>query len=126
ACKPIVNTVQVSSTGDDTFDNTVSELRQKGYNLDSRKYMAWVDANVYCGLGEKWIDDARTTSTYRNLNDGAAGTHGTFARVDTGCWNYAESHEVMHTLGSVQESAPHATTHGHCWDEYDRMCYDDD
>src|SRR5206468_2365285 len=86
-CKPVVTAVQVSATGDDTFDNTVSELRAKGYDLDNRKYLAWVDANVYCGLGERYSDDSPNTSSYTNLNDGAAGIGGMFARVDTSCWN---------------------------------------
>jgi hypothetical protein len=88
--------------------------------------MAWVDANVYCGLGETYPDDQPTTSSYRNYNDGRSDVHGMFARVDTACWGVSESHEIMHTLGSVQDTAPHATSNGHCYDEYDRMCYDDD
>ncbi len=34
-------------------------------------------------------------------------------------------HELMHTLGAVQDSAPHSSQAGHCFDEWDVLCYDD-
>ena len=34
-------------------------------------------------------------------------------------------HEITHTLGAVQPSAPHSTPSGHCWDGNDVMCYAD-
>jgi hypothetical protein len=34
-------------------------------------------------------------------------------------------HEITHTLGAVQDTAPHASGASHCWDEHDVMCYDD-
>ena len=34
-------------------------------------------------------------------------------------------HETLHTLGAVQDGAPHATGLGHCFDWADVMCYDD-
>ncbi|HEX8744118.1 MAG TPA: hypothetical protein VF712_13395 [Thermoleophilaceae bacterium] len=34
-------------------------------------------------------------------------------------------HEVSHTLGAVQDTAPHSTIAGHCYDVQDVMCYAD-
>jgi hypothetical protein len=34
-------------------------------------------------------------------------------------------HELLHLLGGVQDSAPHATGNGHCWQGEDVLCYDD-
>jgi hypothetical protein len=34
-------------------------------------------------------------------------------------------HETTHTLGAVQDSAPHSSQAGHCYDESDVECYND-
>ncbi|HKY78075.1 MAG TPA: hypothetical protein VJS45_18215, partial [Acidimicrobiia bacterium] len=119
-CQLSVPVVQLSASGDDSFSNTAAELKAKGYNRADRKYLVWTDANVLCGVGSVYSD---SRPGLNNLNNGYAPM---FARVDAACWDYAEGHELMHTLGSVQQSAPHATSNGHCWDESDDMCYDDD
>src|SRR5437867_1399841 len=82
-----------------------------------------MDATTYCGIGTL-IGDSRTDAT--NYNN----TYGSYSRVDSGCWGLAssyqsvEAHELMHNLGAVQATAPHSTG-GHCYDEWDLMCYDD-
>jgi hypothetical protein len=120
ACQLSVAVAHLSAAGDDSFSNTASELKALGYNRPDRKYLVWTDANVLCGVGSVYSDSRPGLS---NLNNGYAPM---FARVDAACWDYAEGHELMHTLGSVQEGAPHATLNGHCYDEADEMCYDDD
>jgi len=78
-----------------------------------------------CGQGGTWVDSRPTG----NANDG--GRYTGYARVDTACWVMPEGqhsiagHELMHTLGAVQPSAPHRTALGHCTDEADALCYED-
>jgi hypothetical protein len=119
-CQLSVVVAHLSAAGDDSFSSTASELKALGFNRPDRKYLVWTDANVLCGVGSVFSDAKPGLS---NLNNGYAPM---FARVDAACWNYAEGHELMHTLGSVQQGAPHATSNGHCYDEADEMCYDDD
>jgi hypothetical protein len=119
SCDLDIAGVTLSTTGDDTFSAMRSELRAKGFNRNDRKYLVWMDASVgICGLGEMLIDDRATQDNANNRGP-------SYARVDTPCWNYAEAHELIHTLGGVQDSAPHSSSAGHCIDENDTMCYVD-
>ena len=125
-CNLVVLKVRLSSLGDDSIENTISELAAQGYSRSDRKYLVWNDSNVLCGIAGYYIDDRDSAA---NANNG--GAPGQVGRIDSGCWGLAsqgqsiEAHELMHTLGAVQPSAPNATSLGHCTDEADRMCYAD-
>ena len=117
SCVPTVLKVVLSPTGDDSFSNTVTELRAAGLDRLDRKYMVWVDSNIYCGIGNIKGDDRAGAENSNNVGP-------SYGRTDRGCWGgYTEAHELMHNIGGVQLSAPHSTGAWHCTDEYDRMCY---
>lgn len=119
ACQPTVPDITVSPTGDDDFGSTISELQALGYNRSDRKYMAFVDATVYCGIGNVLGDDQPGPA---NANNGGP----SYGRSDSWCWNGATAaHEHTHNLGGVQLSAPNSSGGWHCVDEYDVMCYSD-
>jgi hypothetical protein len=120
ACRLKVLNVTLSAKGDDNFNNTVGELYAKGFKRDDRKYLVWVDAKVLCGVGSTLPDDDPSATNINNISTG-------WARVDRPCWGGGvEAHELFHTFGAVQRSAKHSTPLGHCRDENDAMCYDDD
>jgi hypothetical protein len=129
-CRLLVAIVHMSSTADDSSVNTYRELQARGYNRSDRKYLVWMDSNVLCGEAFTYADDRPTQD---NKNNGAAGVAPLVARIDRPCWgsyssswHSTEAHELMHNLGGVQATAPHHSANGHCTDEWDAMCYDDD
>ncbi len=116
ACFPVVADVTLSATGADTFVNMVNELQAQGYNRSDRKYMVFVDANVYCGISDIQFDDSAAQT---NLNNQGPN----YARADAQCWSTTvAAHELMHTLGGVQLTAPHSSLDFHCTDQDDLMC----
>ena len=123
-CRLAVIEVVLSEAARTSFGTTISELQGLGHARADRKYLIWFDTGVYCGIGTFWGDD-------RSGADNLSNTRVGYGRVDAGCWGWAESHELMHTLGAVQNSAPNTTWNvapgafGHCTDEYDVMCYPD-
>ncbi len=120
-CGLAVERVVLSPFGDDTMWTTINELAALGYDRDDRKYLIWMDAAVYCGVAQTYPDDQPGQDNLSNVRSG-------FARLDQGCWggtHSVEAHELVHALGGVQPSAPHATAQFHCTDEEDRLCYKD-
>ncbi|MFN8491541.1 MAG: Calx-beta domain-containing protein [Caldilineaceae bacterium] len=119
SCAPTVLNVVLSATGDDDFSNTMNELSALGYNRSDRKYVMFMDADIYCGIGSLAGDDQPGQSNANNFGP-------SYARADNGCWSgFVVSHELNHNLGGVQLSAPHTSGGYHCVDEYDVMCYSD-
>ncbi len=104
-----------------TDENAVATaIAAQGYNRTDRKYLVWWEANT-CGLsfGNPGSDSpSADNGTNSGPNYSMVGAQGCFS------WE-TSAHELLHSLGAVQPSAPHATAYGHCWDDEDIMCYDD-
>jgi len=120
SCQVSVLNVQVSAASLATFGEFVTALQAQGHNRTDRKYLAFVEATVFCGLGS-----LANNSSPGATNPNNRGPH--YARIDAGCWDNSlatevAAHEMGHNLGAVQLDAPHTTTRFHCTDEYDRMC----
>lgn len=127
SCVARVLNVTVPAGSLSSFNSSVAAVQALGYTDPARKYLMWTDATVLCGVASMYLNDNQAQGNPNN------GTYAQYARVDSGCWGLGngaaqhsvEAHEVLHTLGGVQNTAPHSTRAGHCWDESDTMCYPD-
>lgn len=124
-CVIDVRAVSVAAVDLNDFGSMVSSLRRQGWDEPDRKYLLFADDDTYCGLGSAPRDDRAGMD---NSSERRAG----YARVDRPCWDSGDrgvgstaAHELFHTLGAVQDTAPHASGRAHCTDEYDLLCYDD-
>lgn len=121
-CEIDVKEVTVTPAEDDNVDVLFAALRAQGYKQSNRRYLAFVDTDMpgACGHGSLTPDDIPGQSNYNNYSPG-------IASVYKGCWSNQRTtvHELLHTFGAVQDSAPNASGYGHCIDEYDVMCYVD-
>jgi len=128
-CNLVVSTAQISSAAITNFGTFVTEMKAAGFNRADRKYLVWTDANTFCGIAQVYADDSANTTpnlVTSNASNGNTQVDGTLGRIDNACWGLAnpvEAHELVHTLGGVQTTAPHATQGFHCTDGADRMCY---
>ncbi len=118
ACALSIIDAPVTASAISSFDQMIAELSAAGLNRPDRIYHAWVEGNAYCGIGTVYDDDRPDAG---NLNDRNA----QYSRSDRPCWNYAETHEIVHNLGGVQNSAPNSTGGLHSRDEHDVMSYPD-
>jgi hypothetical protein len=121
ACRPVVRDVQIADSALNANDwaPLLNAVKAAGYTRTDRKYLQFVDADVYCGIGG-FAGDTRKTDANRS-NSGPE-----YARADNGCWSAGvAAHELGHTLGAVNNNAPNASGAAHCVDEWDVMCYKD-
>ncbi|MEV7003928.1 RICIN domain-containing protein [Streptomyces sp. NPDC093982] len=118
-CTANVLNVEVRAGSMYEFGATNKALAAKGFNRRDRKYMMFVDAKIYCGIGSFSGDERPGRNNRSNFGP-------SYGRTDAGCWNGSTpAHELGHNLGAVNNSAPHASGSAHCVDEWDIMCYSD-
>lgn len=116
-CTPVVRAIQLPEAAAHDFGATVTAAERARLDSGNRKYLLFADTDHYCGLATLRYDDQPGVMNANN-------TGPSWARLDAGCWSAAVLvHEIMHMLGSVQESAPHFDGTGHCTDDHDLMCY---
>ncbi|MDI1461573.1 ricin-type beta-trefoil lectin domain protein [Catellatospora sp. KI3] len=121
ACRAVVRDVQIPDAALNANDwaPLLNAVQAAGYTRTDRKYLQFVDANVYCGIGGFAGDTRKGDSNRSNVGP-------EYARADNGCWTAGvAAHELGHTLGAVNNNAPNASGAAHCVDEYDVMCYKD-
>lgn len=126
-CVAKVLNVTVPAGAASSFNATISAVQALGYTDPTKKYLMWTDATVLCGIASMYPNDGETQGNPNN------GSYPQYARIDSGCWGFGdgardhsvEAHELLHTIGGVQNTSPHSTRAGHCWDESDTMCYSD-
>jgi hypothetical protein len=120
-----------SYTFDDVIDSFVKRVENGlgSVNIDTPRftYVVFVD-NVTCcygpaGQGTIYWDDRPDPD--QNFNN-RLGSGPRFAMIEISGDSVTDAfrflHEVGHTIGAVQPSAPHATGAGHCYTSVDVMC----
>jgi len=120
SCVATVLNVQVSSASmaqADPFDMW-NEVAALGYNRTDRIYVIFAETSAYSlGIANFWWDDSLSPGNRNNRGP-------SYTSSPVNLWGGSNpAHESMHTLGAVNASAPHSNGGGHCYDEYDRMCY---
>jgi hypothetical protein len=84
--------------------------------------------NYIRGAGLQAIDDTHGAGNANNSNGlvaFVATPQGAIDQAVNADFPRALLHEMSHTMGAVQASAPNSTSAGHCTDGRDVMCYDD-
>jgi hypothetical protein len=117
------------------FDAILNDVHaQVPATSQKRNYLIYADymgggGFPAAGQGELWGDDSPGAGNLANggeLNAVAYGSGATyFSSNNQATGDIVPLHEITHMLGGVQDSAPHSTRAGHCFDEYDVECYAD-
>jgi hypothetical protein len=134
----VVKLLPIGSDGRFTYDDlTYSLYYQKAYNLGPvnyrngyHDYAVFVDniQNAYTYGGQSNVKDDSRWSPSQNQNNSTAYYKVSLINSNPAWGDYTAQtfmHETGHSLGAVQNDAPHASGGYHCYDEYDTMCYND-
>ena len=95
----------------------------------TRNYLMYADGlyagDYVLGSGQMPQDDSPDSGNDANVGGAAAMVWGDGESDFSAERMTTVLHEVSHTLGAVQDSAPNSTVAGHCHDVADVMCYAD-
>jgi hypothetical protein len=119
SCQAVIDNVVVPAGSLSDFGKSTDAVAALGYNRNDRKYIMLTESNVYCGIGGTFADDSAGSTNAHNQ-------FVTYSRVDfvENCMgSNAIAHEFSHSIGAVQNSAPHADGTNHCTQRFDMMCY---
>jgi hypothetical protein len=104
----------LSEAGADIFVTGLQELQAQGLYEADRRYLTWVDDPDSTGCG---------TSGRGSITNPSSPI---YSWVYSPCWQNPNRstalHEFTHSLGAVQNAAPHSDGAGHCTDGSDLMC----
>jgi hypothetical protein len=119
SCNLKVLPIKLSDASRRDFSNTIEDIDKAYPPRADRKYLVFVEEGQgasWGGIAALWGDDQFGQANANNAQG--------YARIDV--WTPETTvHELNHSLGAVQQSAPHVTRTGHCWDESDVECYED-
>ncbi len=120
--------------GQINVNKTIGDLQSFSESIDGppRHYIFVLDQfeapSYISGIGVMALDDSPGITNYNNRPGAIA-----YVATPEGSINQSVNsqvprallHEMSHTIGAVQPSAPNATSAGHCKDGLDIMCYSD-
>ncbi len=116
--------------------DTAAIRAQLGLPVGEVNMVVWADeigtGQQPLGVGQTYLDDRAGNVNVNNYGGRDAliigrGKTYFFDDAPASAWQPASValHELTHTLGAVQNGAPHSSKAGHCTDEWDIMCYAD-
>lgn len=120
----------LTPSASDSFGSIVNDLNALGWSNPAAKYWIVHDGFVACGCGGQgsgWGDDRAGPDNWNNKGGLHAISYvGNYGRTQL-LYSLSQVmlHEAGHTMGAVQNSAPHTTNAFHCTDGADVMCYND-
>lgn len=120
----VTEAILPTANASDSYESIWADLNASGLAAEPAKLLVahagrWLS---YGGFGHTYLDDRPGPD---NPNNAGGSVAVVFTTTPTaGGWVFL--HELAHTLGAVQDSAPHATLAGHCNDGSDILCRQDE
>ncbi|MCU1678534.1 MAG: hypothetical protein JWM93_3292 [Frankiales bacterium] len=123
-CNLVITAVKVSSTSTYDIEAGFRAALNSGTLGRNDHALIFLDYNFgggACGYGSLRTDSRSGSNNINNVYQGTAEVANGRCRDAT-----SAAHELGHTLGAVQPTAPHRSYNSHCYDGIaDVMCYDD-